>query len=88
MRIREGFKLRKVCGADVVIAVGVEHVDFSKIINLNGSAAWLWRQVEGKDFDADVLTVLLMEEYEVDEPTARRDVAELLDDWRSANLVR
>lgn len=87
MRIRDGFKLRKICGADVVIAIGVEHVDFSKIISLNESAAWLWKQVEGKEFDVDMLVSLLRTRYAVEEEVARQDIADLLESWLEVNII-
>ena len=70
MKIKNGFELRVVCGEAIVVAHGLENIDFSKIINLNESAAYLWRAVEGKDFDAPMLAQLLTEEYEVDPETA------------------
>ncbi len=87
MRIRNGFKLRKICGTDVVIAIGVEHVDFSKIISLNESAAWLWKQVEGTDFDVERMVSLLKSRYEVDEDTARVDATKLLESWLNVNII-
>lgn len=87
MRIKNGFELRVVCGEAIVVAHGLENIDFSKIINLNESAAYLWRSVEGKDFDASTLARLLTEEYEVDEATALSDAEKVIEDWRSAGLA-
>lgn len=87
MRIKNGFELRVVCGEAIVVAHGLENIDFSKIINLNESAAYLWRSVEGKDFDASTLARLLTDEYEVDEATALSDAEKVIEDWRSAGLA-
>ena len=87
MRIKDGFELRVVCGETIVMGYGKENIDFSKIISLNESAAYLWRAVEGKDFDAPMLAGLLMEEYEVDEATALRDAAKMMEEWREAGLA-
>ena len=51
-----------VCGEAVVVAHGKANIDFSKVISLNESAAYLWRSVVGTDFDAEQLTRLLTEE--------------------------
>ena len=60
MKIKNGFELRNVCGENVIIAHGVENIDFTKVITLNESAALIWRQVEGKDFtEQDMTTILL-----------------------------
>ena len=65
MTINKGFELREMCGEYIVIATGKENIDFSKVISLNESAAWLWNHVEGKEFTPKTLAALLMEEYEV-----------------------
>lgn len=79
--------MRNVCDTNVIIAQGLEHINFSKIINLNDSAAWLWQQIEGKEFTVELLTALLMEHYEVNEKVARRDAGELTDSWIKAGIV-
>lgn len=87
MKIKEGFELRTICGEAIIVAHGIENIDFSKIISLNESAAYLWRKVEGQDFDAPMLARLLTEEYEVDEATALRDAEKMINDWQAAGLI-
>lgn len=87
MKIKQGFELLDVCGEAVVVAHGKENIDFSKVISLNESAAYLWRSVEGHDFDAAELARLLTEEYEVDEATALRDAEKMMQDWLEAGLI-
>ena len=59
MKIKKGFELRDICGEKVIIASGIENIDFNKMISLNESAAYLWQQVSDKTFDADLLAQLL-----------------------------
>ena len=87
MKINNGFELREMCGEHIVIGTGVENIDFSKVISLNESAAWLWREVEGKEFTAETLATLLMQQYDVDEVTALADAATLVARWVSVGLV-
>ncbi|MBQ9285576.1 MAG: PqqD family protein [Bacteroidaceae bacterium] len=87
MKIKEGFELRNICGEDIVVAHGRQNIDFSKIISLNESAAYLWRNVAGKEFDASVLAKLLTDEYEVDEATAFADAQKVMADWQEAGLA-
>lgn len=81
MRIKDGFTLRTICGEHVVVGEGLAQVNFNKILSLNESAAYLWEAVEGKDFTADTLTDLLLEQYEVTREQAAADVAKLLEVW-------
>lgn len=88
MRIVEGFRLRDVMGQATVIGEGVEQVNFNKLITLNSTAAYLWKEVEGKDFDAAVLAQLLVKEYGIDEDLAQKDSAAILAKWIEIGLVK
>ena len=87
MKIKKGFVLRTICGEHVVSGEGLDQVNFSKLVSLNETAAYLWSAVEGKEFDADTLKDLLLERYEVAEDVAARDAAALLDKWSEMGLV-
>ena len=71
----------------VLVAEGHEAVDFSRMVSMNASAAFLWEQVEGKDFDVDTLASLLMEEFDITRETAEQDATKLLQNWKDANLI-
>ena len=88
MRIIEGFRLRDVMGQATVIGEGVNQVNFSKLITLNSSAAFLWREVEGKDFDVETLAALLVGEYGIDEALASKDAKAIAEKWVETGLVR
>ncbi len=87
MKIKNGFELRDVCGEHIIIAHGVENIDFTKVITLNESAAFIWNQVEGKTFTEDEVVRMLLDEYDVEEAQARADVKQLLASWEKAGLV-
>lgn len=87
MRIKKGFELRNVCGENVIIACGMENIDFSKVICLNDTAAFLWKAAEGKDFDAETLADELEKEYDVDCETALADVKATLSKWKETGIV-
>ena len=87
MKTKKGFRLRNICGENVIVAEGIENIDFSRIISMNESAAYLWNNVQGKDFDADTLVELILQEYDTDEQTARRDIGQLLQKWQEAGII-
>jgi hypothetical protein len=87
MKTKKGFNLRNVCGENIIIAEGIENIDFSKIITLNDSAAFLWKNIEGRDFTADELANLLLNEYEVDAATAHADAEALVKTWLDAGII-
>lgn len=88
MKVKNGFRLRSICGENVIVAEGLENIDFSKIISLNESAAYLWRKAEVLPaFTADDMKAWLLEEYEVDEATAQADAQAVAQQWIQAGIT-
>ena len=87
MKIIDGFRLREVIGQSIVIGEGVNQVDFNKLVTLNDSAAYLWKAVEGKEFEVETLASLLIEKYGIDEELATKDAAVLAAQWKETGLV-
>ncbi len=87
MKTKKGFKLRNICGENVIVGEGIENIDFSRIISMNESAAYLWNNVKDKEFTADTLVGLLLDEYEVSEATARADAEALIGKWLEAGII-
>lgn len=87
MRIKDGFRLRDVMGQATVIGEGVGQVNFNKLITMNSTAAWLWKQVEGKEFDAQMLASLLVKNYEIDMDLAAKDAEAIVSQWLEIGLV-
>lgn len=87
MKTKKGFNLRQVCGENVIVAEGAENIDFSSIISMNESSAYLWNSIQGKEFDKNNLVELLTQEYEVDADTAVKDVEALVAQWMKAGII-
>ena len=87
MKTKKGFVLRNVCGENIIVAEGKENIDFTKIISVNETAAYLWKNVEGKEFDSDTLMSLLINEYEVDDATANKDAKNIAKQWIEAGIA-
>lgn len=87
MKAKPGFNLRVVCGENIIVAEGEENIDFSNIISMNESSAYLWQNIKGKEFTHEDLVGLLTQEYEVDEATALKDVKALTELWLQAGII-
>jgi hypothetical protein len=71
-----------------MVAEGIENIDFSRIISMNESAAYLWKKIEDDhEFTIDEMAAYLLEEYDIDEATAKRDVAKAIEAWKEAGLI-
>ena len=88
MRIKKGFVLREVCGERVIIGEGLGAINFGKMLALNETAGWLWKQAqEMGDFTVEALADKLCEEYDVSPDEAKADVAEIVAEWRKLDVV-
>ncbi len=88
MKVKKGLELQEVCGEFIIVPAGIENVDFSKIISLNETAADIWKGVaEMNEFSIDDMVSILMEQYEVDEETAREDCAKIAERWKEMGLT-
>ena len=72
MKTKKGFRLRELGSDYILIGESVELINFNSLITLNESAAYLWRNVDGKDFNAE---------------TAQRDAEATLQDWLEAGII-
>jgi len=86
MKIREGLTLRKV-GADYLIVEPDQGMaDLSKVYSLNDTAAFLWEQLNGRSFDLDIATTIMVREYGIDQITAKRDCKKIFTSMQEQNL--
>ena len=88
MKIKKGFVLREVCGEHVIVGEGLGAINFGKLLALNETAAWLWKQaIALGDFTVELLAEKLCEEYEVTLEEARHDVAEIITEWQKVEVI-
>lgn len=86
MRIKSDYVMREVAGTCVVVPTGKAAVDFSGMITLNDTGAFLWKQLAEGQSEQELLFAML-EEYETDEATAKADISEFLKKLKAADLL-
>ena len=88
MKIKKGYILRTVCGENVIVGEGLDAINFGRMLSLNETAAWLWKQaVEQGDFTAESLANALCDEYEVAPDQALADVKETINQWTELKVI-
>ncbi len=88
MKAKKGFELQNVCGEYIIVPAGIENVDFSRIISLNPTAAFLWEKVSKLEtFTVDNMVEALLAEYEVEEEIAREDSKLIVERWKEMELI-
>lgn len=86
MKLKSDYILKKIAGSYVVIPVRTRAVDFSGIIKLTESGAFLWEKLQG-GAEREELIASMLEEYEVDEATAAADIDRFIGKLREADLL-
>ena len=87
MKTIEGFKLRKLGNEYILVGESMALINFNKMITLNETAAFLWKEAEKGEFDAESLTRALCAEYDVAPEQALNDVTATIDSWRQAGVI-
>lgn len=73
MKLKSGFVVSKAGDDYVAVATGEAGKTFNGLVRNNATAAFLLEQLQ-KECSEDELVAALLEAYEVDEETARKDV--------------
>ena len=87
MRIKKGFVLREMCGENIVAGEGLEHINFNKLISLNSTAAFLWKELVDMEFDIETMAKLLIGRYGIDKELAIKDSTNLCQAWINAGVA-
>ena len=86
MKIKSDYILKKIAGSYVVVPVRTRAVDFSGIIKLSETGAFLW-EILSKGAEKETLLARMLEEYDVDEATASADINRFLQKLQEADLI-
>ena len=86
MKINENFLLRDVAGQKVVLPVGEAAEKFNGMIRLNDTGIYLWTLLE-QDTNEDALVSAMLQDYEIDEQTARGDIRRFVETLRKAGIL-
>ena len=77
LKLKDGFILRQIAGETMVIPSGSE-LDLNMMITLNETGRFLWGRLQNGTTE-DALVAALLEEYDVDEATARKQVVKFVE---------
>ena len=86
MKIKKAFVIRKVGDSYVAAPVGEESKSVHAMVVLNETGAWLWEFFKNEHTEEDCAQVLV-EEYDIDFQTAKRDVSAFLQALRNRGML-
>lgn len=86
MKINPNFIAREIAGELVIVPIGDSSMPETGLISANEVGAFIWHQLEnGKEIDAIVAAIL--DEFDVDEESARKDTEEFIDSLKTIGAV-
>ncbi|KMU60101.1 hypothetical protein EZBTHKR_3367 [Elizabethkingia anophelis] len=71
----------------VIIDPEQDMVDMSKVYTLNETAAFLWKELQGKEFNVETVTEVLLNYYNVEYAVAEKDAQRLVHDFEKQGLL-
>lgn len=87
MKLRSDLVLRTIGSDHLIVDPSQDSIDLSTVYTLNSSAAWLWEQLKGTEFELNTIVRLLCDNYEVDQEQAQSDAKVLLADFEKQGLL-
>ncbi|MBQ1211260.1 MAG: PqqD family protein [Clostridia bacterium] len=87
MKTKNGFMRRKLGTQEVIVAVGEASKQFSGIIRLNETGAFLWDKLAEGNMTEEKLVDALLSEYDVAREVAEQDVARFVKTVRDEGML-
>ena len=86
MKLKYEFSVREIAGDYILIPLGEGALALSGMITTNEVGAYICEKLKS-NIDTDQLVEMFLEDYEVDEKTAKKDIAEFLEHAKLLGIV-
>lgn len=86
MKIKDGYILKDVAGAKIVIATGAQRLNFNGVMTFNEVGAVVFNMLDGTNSVQDIATKIA-EDYDVPFERVQTDVENLIKKMKEHNLI-
>lgn len=87
MKLKYRFVIRDVAGKPVAVTIGADNAAFNGMVKLNDSAKFIFEKLNTEDISLDALVSAVMENYSIDEATAKEAVEAFVANLRANGLI-
>lgn len=87
MKLKDNLSIRKIGDDYIMVSESGSTLDYTRVISMNDSAAYLINETKGDVFTKEDLVNNLIEKYDIDKKTAEADVQKLLDKLQKEGLL-
>ena len=88
MKLKDNLTIRKIGDEYMMVSESGSGLDYTRVISLNKTAAYLVQEVQQKEFTQEEWVQLLMDKYDVDKERAEADVQALIDKLAKEKLFQ
>ena len=86
MKIKDGFLLKEVAGNNIIVPIGDNLVDFSAMITVNETGAFLWKLLQN-GAEVDELVTAMTGEFEVSVEVAKNDIIDFINVLKDKGIL-
>lgn len=86
MKTSNEFIMREIAGEYVLVPIGKRALTFQGLVTMNEVGALIWEMME-KESDIDQIVSGILDEYEVDEQMARKDVLDFIGFLKDCQII-
>lgn len=86
MKTNPEFIARDIAGELVLVPVGAAAKNYAGLVTCNEVGAFIWKTLENET-SMDELVNAILDEFEIDEDTARKDAEEFVEKLKGINAV-
>ena len=86
MKLKDNLTIRQIGDEYMIVSDSGSGLDYTRVISLNKTAAYLVMQAQQKEFTQQEWVNLLIEKYNVDTATAEADVQKLIEKLKKEGL--
>lgn len=87
MKLKYRFVIRDVAGKPVAVTIGADNAAFNGMVKLNDSAKFIFEKLNTEDISLEALVSAVMENYSIDEATAKDAVEAFVGNLRANGLI-
>jgi len=86
MKVKKGFLLREIGDSHIVVPIGERVIEFKGLMTLNDTGYFIW-QCLANDISYEQLLSSILEEYAIDQTTAKAGLDEFLNSARDSGVL-
>lgn len=87
MHFNSTCQLQSIANESFIILKKQKEANMTQIISLNDSAAWLWKKLEGIEFDKVTIVNELITNFDISKEIAEKDATIWIDQLRDNHLL-